>query len=109
MGIPHRHISCRYLHRHTARVSSFQIWAFDFGINSYRSEEMKPQWFRLDNNANLDLAPIPYDKLWESDHIWLPLLLGKRHFVARTDYAREGEKDVLQKWWFGAQADVKDG
>jgi len=63
---------------------------------------MRPQWFRVDD-THPDLPPIPYNKLWESDHLWLPLLLEKRHFVARTDFIRQGEADVLQKWWFGAK------
>lgn len=32
------------------------------------SEEMKPQWFALDD--------IPYDKMWPADRIWLPIVLG---------------------------------
>lgn len=31
------------------------------------SEEMAPQWF--------DLADIPYDKMWQDDQMWLPLVL----------------------------------
>jgi len=86
-------------------------WAFQIEIyraDTYtgvptETEEMRPQWFRVDDCGNhSDLPPIPYDKLWESDHLWLPLLLERRHFVARTDFIRQGETDVLQKWWFGA-------
>src|ERR1700733_3155052 len=59
--------------------------------NQRRTDEMRPQWFKLDGNQNHDdLPPIPYDKLWESDHLWLPLLLEKRHFIARTDFIRQG-------------------
>jgi 8-oxo-dGTP diphosphatase len=35
------------------------------------TEEMRPEWF--------DIASIPYDKMWDSDKYWLPLLMaGKR-------------------------------
>jgi ADP-ribose pyrophosphatase YjhB (NUDIX family) len=35
------------------------------------SEEMKPRWFKVEK--------IPYKKMWDSDHYWLPLVLkGKK-------------------------------
>jgi 8-oxo-dGTP diphosphatase/2-hydroxy-dATP diphosphatase len=35
------------------------------------SEEMKPQWFRIDD--------IPYKQMWDDDEVWLPKVLdGKR-------------------------------
>lgn len=66
---------------------------------------MRPQWFSLsvDAEADSEFPPIPYDRMWEADHLWLPLLLEKRHFVARTDFIRDGETDILQKWWFGTR------
>ncbi|XP_037671158.1 7,8-dihydro-8-oxoguanine triphosphatase [Choloepus didactylus] len=36
------------------------------------SEEMRPQWFRLDQ--------IPFDDMWPDDSYWLPLLLQKKKF-----------------------------
>jgi len=93
-------------------TSSVQ-WAFQIEIyraDTYtgvptETEEMRPQWFRIqdDSETHLDLPPIPYDKMWQSDHLWLPLLLEKRHFVARTDFIRQSKADVLQKWWFGTK------
>lgn len=57
---------------------------------------MDPTWF--------DIPDIPYDKMWESDHLWLPILIEKRPFVVRADFDKEGEDDVLRKWWIGAEA-----
>jgi hypothetical protein len=71
---------------------------------------MRPQWFSLSagvTSAGTDseFPPIPYDRMWEADHLWLPLLLEKRVFITRTDFIREGDADVLQKWWIG----MRDG
>lgn len=59
---------------------------------------MHPHWFRINDEDHLDTPPIPFDKMWESDDLWFPLLLKKRNFIVRTDYIREGERDVLRKW-----------
>jgi len=92
-------------------------WAFQIEIyraDTYTGEptetdEMRPQWFRLeDSQDHPNLLPIPYDKLWESDHLWLPLLLQKKHFVARTDFTKQADTYTLQKWWFGTTAAGSD-
>lgn len=36
------------------------------------SDEMKPEWFNIKN--------IPYEKMWEDDRYWLPLLLNGKKF-----------------------------
>lgn len=70
---------------------------------------MRPQWFKLPTDlingveADLDLPQIPYSSMWQSDYLWLPVLLQDRHFIARTDYNREGDTDVLRKWWLGTR------
>lgn len=56
---------------------------------------MDPTWF--------DIPKIPYDKMWESDDLWLPLLLEDRSFVVRADYDKVGDDDVLRKWWVGVK------
>lgn len=38
------------------------------------SEEMAPQWFKLDN--------IPYDEMWPDDPYWLPQVLAGKRLVA---------------------------
>ena len=48
-----------------------------FNISKYEgepieTEEMKPQWFKIDN--------IPFDKMWPSDPLWFPLFLKGNKF-----------------------------
>ncbi|KAJ7615037.1 NUDIX hydrolase domain-like protein, partial [Mycena polygramma] len=57
------------------------------------SDEMRPEWFDKNN--------IPFDKMWDSDRYWLPLLLSKQPFSARADFEREGEEFLPRKWWIG--------
>lgn len=67
---------------------------------------MRPQWFNLPLElagvpADDGMSPIPYEKMWESDYLWLPLVLQDRPFIARADYFRKDGADRLQKWWIG--------
>ena len=81
---------------------------------------MRPEWFeieggaadsgheRTDGGIALGRRPeIPWEKLWESDKYWFPLLLSRQCFVGRSDFARSVEDGVetlrLQRWWFGAK------
>lgn len=43
------------------------------------TEEMKPQWFNLDQ--------IPYHDMWAADSSWLPLILGGMKIEATVDFA----------------------
>lgn len=40
------------------------------------TEEMKPQWFHVDE--------IPYEHMWPDDKYWLPLFLAKKKFKGKT-------------------------
>ena len=74
---------------------------------------MKPEWFSLspsptnnlesDNNNNNShhLPPIPFSQMWETDHVWLPLLISKRFFSGRADFTRNGAELKPYKWWYG--------
>lgn len=42
------------------------------------SEEMRPEWFKLDE--------VPYDQMWDSDKKWLPKLLAGKAFNALYHY-----------------------
>ena len=47
------------------------------------SEEMRPQWF--------DLVQIPYDRMYDTDKLWLPLILEhKGYFTAAFKYTLAG-------------------
>ncbi len=46
--------------------------ATDFKGQPVETEEMKPQWFKIDR--------IPYNQMWPDDKYWLPLLLNGKNF-----------------------------
>lgn len=83
-----------------------------------RSEEMCPEWFALprddiqsaeDSSHNkANLPDIPYDKMWEDDRIWFPIMLSGKEFQGRCDFhcITKNELDdkprwVMDRWWFG--------
>ncbi len=49
--------------------------AVDFEGEPMESEEMKPQWFHIDE--------IPFDKMWQDDKYWLPFFLKDKKFKGR--------------------------
>lgn len=56
----------------------------DFSGEPAESEEMKPQWFDIDE--------IPYDVMWPDDEYWLPLLLVGKKFKGKFVF---GESDII--------------
>jgi len=69
---------------------------------------MKPEWFSLSPSPSLEngsvacnLPPIPFSQMWETDHIWLPLLISKRNFIGRADFTQSGAELKPYKWWYG--------
>jgi len=90
------------------------------------SEEMRPQWFRIQESAGtlpgrkpnhvddvVQTAPtlpsIPFEKMWADDPMWFPFLLSKRSFVGRVDFgestvAGDWNSAPITRWWFGAPA-----
>lgn len=47
------------------------------------SEEMRPEWFNVNE--------IPYDKMWNDDRYWLPLLLNGVRFRGRFEFGLDGK------------------
>lgn len=51
--------------------------------NPKETEEMKPQWFEIEN--------IPYHKMWPDDPYWLPLFLERKLFKAKFIFNKKNE------------------
>ncbi|KAG5716182.1 7,8-dihydro-8-oxoguanine triphosphatase [Termitomyces sp. T112] len=76
------------------------------------TDEMRPEWFSLPltdskgSNATEDNLPtIPFEKMWEDDRHWMPLLISRTKFAGRADFKREGDSYTMHKWWFGTFTD----
>ncbi len=59
---------------------------YDWNGEPNETEEMAPQWFKL-----LD---IPYEKMWQDDPYWLPIVLTGKTITGRFIF---DDKDNLQK------------
>jgi mutator protein MutT len=58
---------------HVATVFLCEAWDGE----PAESEEMRPQWFRIDD--------IPYGQMWEGDSYWLPQILRGKKIHARVE------------------------
>lgn len=67
--------------------------AEEFSGEAVETEEAVPMWTRLD--------AIPYDRMWEDDRHWLPLLLAGEFFVARFHF--DGEKLLTKEIFSGRE------
>jgi len=63
-------------------VHVFQTSEFTGQIKE--SEEMKPEWFNLNE--------VPFTKMWPDDVFWWPHLLHSRGFIGYFKYTRESEE-----------------
>lgn len=54
-------------------IKVYVFKALDFRGEPNESEEMKPEWFGVEN--------LPYEKMWDADKYWMPLLLEDKRFV----------------------------
>lgn len=53
------------------------------------SEEMKPQWFSLDQ--------IPFEQMWSDDKYWLPMLLEGKFFTGSFLFDRPSDAEYSAK------------
>lgn len=63
----------------------------DFTGEPTESEEMKPQWFNVED--------IPYDEMWPDDKYWLPLFLNGRKFQGKFIFNKPNvisEKELIE-------------
>lgn len=61
------------------QVHVFRAEAFKGELKE--SEEMRPQWFHVDN--------IPFSSMWPDDFYWLPLFLNKKKFKGKFLFNNE--------------------
>lgn len=60
-----------------------------FGGEPLETEEMKPQWFHIDE--------IPFEQMWPDDAYWLPLLLEGKKFQGRFLFDRPSDAEYSAK------------
>lgn len=63
--------------------------ATDWENKPIESEEMKPEWFKIDG--------VPYKQMWQSDQEWLPIILSGKKIKAKYTYACEGGEVVTRE------------
>lgn len=70
---------------------------------------MRPEWFSASPQSDFDPAElqvpgIPFSKMWETDEIWLPLLIAGKKFAGRADFTQQGDTFKPYKWWYGVHS-----
>lgn len=71
---------------------SFEVHIFrgkDFEGEITESEEMKPEWFDVDN--------LPLDNMWPADVYWLPIFLKGKKFEGEFIYDHPSTSDCSSK------------
>lgn len=61
----------------------------DFSGEPEETEEMKPEWFDVNN--------LPFDQMWAGDKYWLPLVLNSRKFKGRFLFDKPSSKEYNAK------------
>ena len=64
-----------------AKEDTYVFVASDYQGIIQESEEMKPQWFNIDE--------IPFDKMFSGDKLWVGELLKGKHFEAFVDFDKD--------------------
>lgn len=70
----------------TIEVNLFR--AMDFSGEPQESEEMRPEWFNVNE--------IPYDSMWPDDRHWLPLFLEGNNLSGKFLFDEKGN-EILKK------------
>ncbi|KKR21602.1 MAG: Nudix (Nucleoside diphosphate linked moiety X)-type motif 1 [Candidatus Moranbacteria bacterium GW2011_GWA2_39_41] len=62
--------------------------AEEFSGEPIETEEMKPQWFKIDE--------IPFENMWPDDSYWMPLFLDNKKFSGKFLFDRENNTKILE-------------
>ena len=68
------------------RMMVYVYFAQMWGGKPKESKELKPKWFRK--------TELPYDKMWEPDKIWLPLVMSGT--VVKASFWFDEESKLVQ-------------
>ena len=71
-----------YLKKEDLLVNCIVFLASKWNGEVVETEEMNPDWF--------EIKDVPYDQMWKSDKLWLPLILDGKKIKAKFDYECEG-------------------
>ena len=63
--------------------------AYGYQGEPTETDEARPVWFRIDE--------IPYDRMWEDDRYWLPLILNGREIIFGRFIYRENWSELIKK------------
>ena len=66
----------QFINNEPAVICTHIFTASDYTGEPQESEEMKPQWFNLDQ--------IPYDQMYATDKMWLPIILNQQGYFEAT-------------------------
>ena len=61
----------------------------DFSGEPVESEEMKPQWFHVDE--------IPFEEMWPDDIHWMPLFLSNKKFRGRFLFDKPSDSNSVSR------------
>ncbi|KAH8817603.1 hypothetical protein DL96DRAFT_1622896 [Flagelloscypha sp. PMI_526] len=79
--------------------------ADSFNGDVTETDEMQPSWFSAlpsEVEPPVDLPRIPFDKMWDDDRHWFPLLLSNTFFIGRADFHEPTPNHFVPgRFWFG--------
>ncbi len=81
---PHTPELCGFIRFYDVYHEDWDVYiyrSFDYEGTPIESDEAKPVWFSKEK--------IPYDKMWEDDKYWLPVVLEGGYFVADFKFKKD--------------------